>query len=460
MNLNANDQDIVIVGGGISGLTLLHYLNQKFAGKAKPRILLIEKKSILGGTASTETKNACLFERGPNGFLNNKKETLEFCAELGLSEQLIQAQDTAHDRYIVFNNSLQRLPGGPKDFFANKLLSFSQKLNVLRGLFDSARSHDHESIHDFVSRKMGSRFADVFVDAMVAGIYGGDVRKLNFAQAFPKVYSLVQQHGSLFNILREMKKTAPLKDKTVKKRRQSTMTAFPLGMSQLFDNLQNKYSSQIKTDCAVEELRKVSDGYQLVSEKGNSYAKKIFLAVPAPTASRILQKFDSDLSGLLASIPYAPVAVVGLLYKQDQVKDSKSGYGYLFPSYEQKGVLGVLFEHNIFSGRCPEGYCFFRVILGGVFNPELVNKDDAQLIELARQELHVRLAVHGEPQDIFVARWRQGIPQYNDQYAQIKPKIIAALEKFPNLKLAANYWGGVAFNDCIANAKQLALETT
>ena len=65
---------IVIVGGGISGLTVLHYLKQRFGNTVK--IELFEREALVGGTIRSFKNDSCLFEWGPNGFLDNQPATL------------------------------------------------------------------------------------------------------------------------------------------------------------------------------------------------------------------------------------------------------------------------------------------------------------------------------------------------------------------------------------------------
>ena len=52
-------KNIVIVGGGISGLTLLHYLSEKHQLDQNVKITLIEKNDRIGGTVFSHQENEC-----------------------------------------------------------------------------------------------------------------------------------------------------------------------------------------------------------------------------------------------------------------------------------------------------------------------------------------------------------------------------------------------------------------
>ena len=54
----AMSKHIAIIGGGISGLALLHYLEP---GRGDHEVVLFEKNEHLGGTIRSMARNGCLF---------------------------------------------------------------------------------------------------------------------------------------------------------------------------------------------------------------------------------------------------------------------------------------------------------------------------------------------------------------------------------------------------------------
>ena len=80
---------IAIIGGGISGLSVLHYLKQRLGDSVE--ITLFEREAFVGGTIRSFKKGSCLFEWGPNGFLDNQPATLQLIKEMGADEELIEA---------------------------------------------------------------------------------------------------------------------------------------------------------------------------------------------------------------------------------------------------------------------------------------------------------------------------------------------------------------------------------
>jgi len=79
---------VLIVGGGISGLSAAHYLN-----KAGVRSTLVERAPQLGGVIRTTVQQGCVLEAGPDSFLAAKPWAMELIREVGLGDQVIGSKD-------------------------------------------------------------------------------------------------------------------------------------------------------------------------------------------------------------------------------------------------------------------------------------------------------------------------------------------------------------------------------
>jgi len=63
------------------------------------------------------------------------------------------------------------------------------------------------------------------------------------------------------------------------------------------------------------------------------------------------------------------------------------------PSYEQRGVLGVLLDSNIYPNRSAFDHFLIRVMMGGVFKPEMVRQNEDDVVRLAQEEISLRFSV-------------------------------------------------------------------
>ncbi|MFA5060047.1 MAG: protoporphyrinogen oxidase [Candidatus Omnitrophota bacterium] len=443
---------ICIIGGGISGLAVLHYLKQKYASRADIDIQLLEKNDTLGGTIKSIRHDDVLFETGPNGFLSSKPRTLEFIKELGLSDELVSADKQSEERFLLSKGKLHALPKNPATFLKFKLLSSLEKLRIPLEYFIAKGADPVESVYDFGKRRLGKRFAQVFLDPMCAGIFGGEAQNLNLKLAFPRIYEIEQTYGSLIKGMIALKKKKSEKHYNVEPK--GTLTSFRRGMSQLIEVLSARYQNSIVTGCEIDFINKVGGSFVIRAKNQNLLADEVYMSVPAAAAAKMANSLSPSLAGSLRCVFYAPMTVAGLVYRRSDFEILPFGFGYLTSSLERRDILGVLFDSNIFPNRAGSEYFSCRVMMGGARNPSMISESKEKLLNLAKEEIKNILKVRQEPVKEFFASFPSAIPQYDKAYVQVRENIINESLKISRLHLAANYLGGISLNDCVENAYQ------
>jgi len=109
------------------------------------------------------------------------------------------------------------------------------------------RGRDHkESVYDFAQRRLGERFAQLFLDPMVSGIYGGDAKSINMQAAFPRIHQLEVKYGSLFKAMYSLRKQGGTDQNHNMGMPKGTLTSFQNGVKELIAKLFKKYQGQIK----------------------------------------------------------------------------------------------------------------------------------------------------------------------------------------------------------------------
>ena len=127
---------VVIVGAGITGLSLAYRLQQRIPDL---EITVLERRDRPGGTMWTERRDGFRVEIGPNGFLDNKSSTLDLCRDLGLGDQVLAASEAAgRNRYLFLDGKLQRLPNSFGSFLRSGILSW-RLASLMRATNPSAR---------------------------------------------------------------------------------------------------------------------------------------------------------------------------------------------------------------------------------------------------------------------------------------------------------------------------------
>jgi oxygen-dependent protoporphyrinogen oxidase len=294
------------------------------------------------------------------------------------------------------------------------------KWALICGIFKKNISTD-QSIYDYVSQRFSSNIAQCLVDPFITGIYAGDVKHLHMGCAFPKFGN---------------------KNKKGKKHK-AQMRSFKNGMSQLIEALFSRYQEHIRTGMEINSLNDVE-------------ADAIIVSTPAYVASKIIEESNPCLASALKQIPYAPMAVAGLVFSKGSFKQIPDGFGYLIPSKEGKDILGVLIESNVYAGRGSGDHVMVRVMLGGMHHPAIINDNAEQILAKAVKEIDGSYGLKAGPIETFVKLWPKGIPQYELNYPLLCQTIAKELTNTPHLYLCANYLGGISFNQCINNAKSVA----
>src|SRR5437773_5822355 len=152
-------KQVVIIGGGISGLATAYRLQQSCPAVV---ITVLEGSQSPGGTIWTERRDGFQVEIGPNGFLDNKPFTLRLCQDLGLGDRLVPASEASgQNRYLLWNEKLEPLPRSLTTFLTTPLLSWRGKVRLLAERW--TRPH---SSHSPLEEKGGAG-GDESVDAFV-----------------------------------------------------------------------------------------------------------------------------------------------------------------------------------------------------------------------------------------------------------------------------------------------------
>ena len=448
---------IAIVGGGVAGLAIAHALGRLGAREKGVEVTVLERTERPGGNIRTDVVDGFTLESGPNGFLDNVPETLELVRDLGIEDRLQVSDERAGRRFIFRNGRLHELPGGPGALLASDLLSWRAKLRIAFEPFARRRPEDvDETIHAFASRRIGREPADVMIDSIVSGVFGGNARELSLRACFPKMWQMETDHGGLFRALfakmRERRRSrGPIGAPA------GRLTSFKGGCEDLIRGLADKLGPTLRTSAPVSAVRTTSGGFDVSLESGESVeADAVVLAGPTSASSRIVSAFDGELANLLGEIASAPIVVVCLGYEESRLRRPLDGFGFLVPRGEGPRLLGVLWDSSIYPGRAPEGRVLMRAMIGGAHDPAAVDLDDETLLATVRADLRTMMDLDLAPSFTKIFRHRLGIPQYTVGHRDKLKQIDAALERHPGLYVAGNGYRGIAINSCVAEAGPIA----
>ncbi|MCC7326412.1 MAG: protoporphyrinogen oxidase [Burkholderiales bacterium] len=445
--------DTVVVGAGISGLTVAHSLQKR--GRS---VVVLESTPRAGGVIATVRRDGSLYERGPNSTLDTSPRIGELLGELAIGAERADADAIAARRFIVRGGRLRELPASPSAFATTGTFTPAAKLRLLREPFIApAPEGAEESIATFVRRRLGGEFLDYAIDPFVAGIYAGDPERISVAAAFPKLLALEQKYGSLIKGqvrgARERRKGRETAKNTAKS------FSFRQGMQTLTDALAARLPG-LECEVRVGSLARDATAFVVAGKRDGDAivrrARSVVLAAPAPAAGAIVVAVAPDAARALAGIAYAPIAIVVSVYRREDVGHPLAGFGFLVPKKESRSILGTLFSSSMFEGRAPEDTVLLTTFAGGRRNAEVLDLPDESLAATVRGELADLVGARGMPVWQEIVRWPQAIPQYDLGHLDRLRHVAAAEAAVPGLFFCANYREGVSVGDRIERGDAMA----
>ncbi|MGV8828941.1 MAG: protoporphyrinogen oxidase [Breznakibacter sp.] len=443
---------VVIVGGGLTGLTVGYYLKQ-----AGIPFIIVEKEAHAGGVIQTVTEDGFTYETGPNTGVLNNEEIMSLFGSLTGRCTLSVARKEANKRYVLYENHWQALPAGLMQGIATPLFTWHDKIRLLGEPFRKRGSNPNESLSDLVKRRMGKSFLDYAVDPFVSGIYAGDPARLIPRHALPKLYCLEQDYGSFIGgAIRKMKaqKGQPQKFSKEVFSCQCGLHALPQAMYEAIGR------DSVMLDCRQVRVDKGADGFTTTLHCGDEpvtiFSDRVVMAANAPTLTEVLSFMPQALTDSVAEMVYAPVVLAVAGFRR-WTGMSLDAFGGLIPSKANKKVLGVLFPSAIFSDRAPEGGALLSVFLGGIRHPGLVGESDEAIRQLVVDELKQMMEMEAcEPDLLRIFRHEKAIPQY-DNSMDGRLALIGQLElSYPGLIVGGNIKDGIGMADRVRQGVHIA----
>ncbi len=437
---------VCVIGGGISGLTAAFLLKNKGF-----EVALFEKSGRVGGNIQTVEIDGFKIEYAPNSLLKSPR-LVDLIRALGLEDKVLAANAVNKKRYVLQNGKLESLPMSVAKMATDGYFSLKARLRLLKEPFVRTKSPENESVAAFFERRLGREIVEKAADPFIAGIYAGNPENLSVRAAFPRLYELEKDYGSLF--IGSLREQAEKADKNFPR-----TFSFAKGVQTLTDKLAESLGESIKTNAEVTRIEKTADGKWSVK---TNYDANIFdaliISTPAESAANLIGNFDVNLGEQLKNVYYPPVAMVFFGMKKESLEKNLDGFGFLVPSLEKRKILGTIWNSAVFENRAPDGYHLLTNFVGGARNAELYEKSDAELFAIVHDELQSILGLREKPEFTHIKRWRKAIPQYLLGYEKIENGIKEFERKNKGIHFCSNFYKGISVSDCVKNAYRTADE--
>lgn len=440
---------IVIVGGGITGLSSAWYIQQTLPDA---QIHLVESEPYLGGKVISEIidlpEGELIIEGGPESFVTRKTDIVELVHELGLSDQMVAAPSQARKMRILSEGRLLLAPMSPFSFISTPLISTSGKLRMMAEPFIPARLDDEdESLAQFVDRRLGREAREKFVGPVLAGIYNTNPETQSILATSPVMREL-EKHGSLvrgaFVRMREHKKIP-------RNERLPQFVTFAKGTQALVHELERRLHADMHLE---ERVTCIEKGFKLQLTSGVMIdADALLLTSGANITADLLKNLAPEASSLLEQICHNHIGTISLVYRDNDLPEGLDISGVMIPRDEKRPIDAITCVRAPLNPRVPPGYTLLKIFFGGG-TPQVVDLDETALKSLAFSELHSLLGIEREPVVVRVFRWRNSFPQAKVGHLMLVDEIEKKLPA--GIFLAGAAYRGIGVPDCIRQARVAA----
>lgn len=271
-----SQHDVIIIGGGISGMSLAHY-----CAKAGMKPLVVDKNGQLGGTFNTCRTDNFWFELGAHTCYNSYGTLVDLLRETGSLDKITKPDSVGYK--LITKDGIKSIMSQ---------MSFPEMVFSLPKMF-------------------GAKMAGETVESYYSKIFG----KKNFAQVI----------GPMFNAVICQKSNEFPADLLFKKRprRKEVLKKFSLqgGLQSITDAIAADPAIETVTGKEVQGIAFAGNVFTVSTTDGGTYqAKYLALATPSEPAAKLLQQSFPEIAQKLAPLQAEKVETLGVIVKKEEVK--------------------------------------------------------------------------------------------------------------------------------------------
>ncbi|GAA3755427.1 protoporphyrinogen oxidase [Terriglobus aquaticus] len=478
---------ILILGGGIAGLTAAYELTRLQQSGADLTFTLIEKSARLGGTVETERRSTTagefVIDLGPDGWVSEKPWARELAIELGLGDQLLPSNDAERVTWVLHNQRLEAMPDGmrmmvPSDlgsldhaplFNAEARAAYAAEPGRAEELKRTAAQSD-ESVASFVRRHYGDEVLRTIGAPLLGGIFGGDVEQLSVRAVMKPFVDMEREYGSL--ILALQAKAVERSSRPQTGNKATIFTSLLRGTGALAEAMIATLDPQnIMFHRRAVSLTRVGSQWRVGSEldvrtPGVSaeahLADHVLIALPVLQARDLLRDLDGTAIRVM-QMQTSSAAVVAFGFLPEKNVQWPKGFGFLVPPTDASGggLLAATFSDQKYAHRAPAGGRLIRAYYGGLD----VAADGSDLPASAMRSLPYGNALEDlrsilgplpDPDFSITRLWHRALPQYAVSHLERMAELDARIQQLGGLHLLGNGYRGVGLPDLIRDARAAA----
>lgn len=448
---------IVVIGGGITGLTAMYTLQKAMKEQnLQLKLILVEADKTLGGKIRTIRRDGFIMETGADSIVARKNDP-EWMEELGLAGEIVY--NATGRSFIYSDGGLKKIPadavfGIPVSLQAlaeSELISAEGKVAALKDYYTPNETFtENDSLGAFLEHFLGEELVRKQVAPVISGVYSGELDNLTIASTFPFLLEYKNKYGSI------MKGLGENRDKFLRGDGRK-FSSFQHGVSDLIDRLEARLNDvEILKGTKALSVTKKGERYAVDLAGGQTLESDFVVLSTVHTSARSLLQ-DGSLNRDFDKLSNRSLISVYLGYDVPDERLPEDGTGFIAAADS-----GLMCDASTWTSRKWQHTSAQQRLLIRMFykssNPhydKLQQMTKEELMGVALSDVEKSIGITDKPVICDVTKWRDSIPNYHLGH----PDIVRSLESklaasYPGVILAGCSYYGVGIPDCIANGKQ------
>ena len=464
MRVTVKRRKVVVVGGGITGLTTAYYLQQQIKNAQLPiEVILVESSFRLGGKIQTLRKDGFVIERGPESFFDSENVVRRLAEDLQIDDKI--RYNNKGTSYVAIGSKLYPIPGNlfygqpptVSSLISSGMISLSGKIRAAGDLIlPKSTTTDDEPIADFFQRRFGKEVVENLVEPLLAGTFAGDIDHLSIKSMFPQFYQLEKQYRSLILGI-TLSKVNPF-NPSIEESGILSHGTFEGGLETLVESLEQQLQeSTVLKGVKVTGIESEADGKMKLqfSNAPALVADAVIMTTPASISQQIFKKHVRLQN--LPTLTSATIATVNMTFDDEQILKYKDALNFFVSRNSNFSITSCTWSNNKWDGVADEGKTLLRIYIGRVGDEAIVELSDSEIEKIVLADLKKAIGLQGKPLMTVVTRWKQAMPQYTvgheERLKQMRQEIN---EVFPMAHLVGSSYEGISVPSCILQGKNAA----
>jgi protoporphyrinogen/coproporphyrinogen III oxidase len=451
---------IVVIGGGITGLSAMYELQKwKQESKAEIRLILIEANKELGGKIRTITTDEFVMEAGADSIVSRKTAGLSFINELGLENQVVY--NATGKSFIYIDGELKQIPtdtvfGIPtsiESLAKSTLVSAEGKVAALQDFY---RTDNHftknDSVGEFLEYYFGKELVERQISPVLSGVYSGDLKDLTLKSTLPYLLDFKDEYGSIIKGFEANKE----KFRSGQNRK---FFSFKNGLKTLIDTYEAHLKDvDVLKGTSVEKLSRIDEIYQIYLDNGEMIeCNHCILAIPNTAAEKILN--EPELSDIFSNLKNSSLISVYLGYDISDTILPIDGTGFISAAKNELSCNACTWTSRKWNHTSKKGNLLIRLFYKSS-HPTFAKMEDVEddvILKTAMEDIKKSMGITEFPLVKEITFWSHSMPNYLISH----PNTVDVIEKkllssYPGILIAGCSYYGVGIPDCIENGRNVA----